>query len=116
MRRYEDPNPPCEVCGGPRERLISAPAVVWSKPISSYGDSSKENYRRDNANGGHWVMESRSDEALEKGGPIRRFIGSVQDQRNYCKREKLLMPSDVPNNMSISSDGRAWESHNRSEV
>lgn len=114
--RYESPDPACSVCGGVTERLVSAPAVVWSKGLSDYGNKSKETYGKDQRNGGHWVFETKSDESIEKGKPIPRFLQTVSDQRDYCRRQGLMMPSDIPNNLTVDSSGRKYETANRSEI
>ena len=114
--RFESPNPPCPDCGASTERLISAPAVIWSKPLVAYQDVKGETTKKDMANGGHFVFERDSDEAKEKGHPVRRFISTPQDQAEYCRREGLMNPKDLPSNLSIAKDGMNYETVNRSEV
>lgn len=114
--RFETPNPPCRLCGGPTDRLISAPAVVFSKRLVDYGDPSKETWAKDQRAGGHWVYERDSDRAKEEGKPVPRFIETAQDQRTYCKAEGLVNPSDLPSNLNVTADGCGYQTANISEV
>lgn len=114
-RRYDDLDPECQ-CGAPSHRLPSRPNVIWSKSLNSYADPTRETYAKDQKAGGHWVMERKSQQALETGKPTSVFIDSVQKQNEYCRREGLVRPSDLPPNLSIAADGASWETTNKSEV
>lgn len=109
-------DPACPKCGGETGRIFHAPGVIWSKPLVAYGDATKENYSRDNTNGGFWVNERDSDRAREAGHPVSTFISTPQEQAAYCKREGLMNPRDLPSNLSVTKDGAGWETANRSEI
>ena len=116
--RFDTPDPECPKCGHMlTRRCITAPAIIWSKPLSAYQDPRGETTAKDVVNGGHFVFERDSAEAQEKGAPIRRRIETVADQRNYCRREGLVMPSDLPSaGMTVAADGTSYETANVSEV
>lgn len=90
--------PPCEKCGGPSRRMVSQVNVIWGKPMGQYGDKTKERYYADFE--GHHVMGKNE----RTGKPEKIYIDSIQKQREYCKREGLLMPSDV-GPVEIHKDG-----------
>lgn len=114
--RFTTPDPECPRCGGPTERQISAPAIVFAKPLSAYGDPSKETFAKDQKAGGHWVFERDSDRAQEAGKPIPRFIETRQQQADYCKSEGLVNPSDLPSSLNVTADGMGYQTANLSEV
>ncbi len=94
LHRREQLNPDCEQCGAASLRLISRFAAIWTKSLSDYGDKNRETYYQDQKNGGHWVARKRSGGGTED-KPIREFISTPQQQRDYCKAEKLFNPSDI---------------------
>lgn len=109
-------DPACPTCGGPTSRQYHPVAAIWSKSLSSYGDRSKETFAKDDKAGGHWTFEKSSAEAVEKGRPIPVFLDSPQKQREYCKREGLVNPKDLPSNLTVAANGTSYEKNNVSEV
>ncbi len=103
LHRRENPNPTCETCGGPTERLISRFAAIWTKNISEYGDPNRETYHKDIAREGHIVARKRSGGGTDE-KPIYERITSVQQQRAYCKEEGLYDPGDIGNG-EVHRDG-----------
>ncbi len=110
-QKEDSPLPACPQCGRAMQRMVSAPAVIWSKPMSAYGDRSKEGFAKQDKSGGHWAMEKRDD-----GSVGRCFIDSEQKNREYCKRNHLIRPSDLPSNLSVAKDGRSYETANKCEI
>ncbi len=114
--RFTSPDPACPQCAGVTARQISAPAIIWSKPLNAYADPGKETFKKDQKNGGHWTFEKQSDRALEAGKPLPVLIETPQQQAAYCRREGLVNPRDLPPNLSVSKDGTSYETANLSEV
>ena len=110
--RFNSPNPECPKCGGVTERQITAPAIVWSKPLGSYADPKSEGFHKQQKAGGHWAMEKHP----ETGAVSKTFLATPQDQASYCKRNGLIDPKNLPTNLSISKDGRSYEKTNVSEI
>jgi len=50
----------------------------------------------------HWVWERNTID----GKPKPRLITTFEEQREHCKNEKLLNPSEIPRNVEVSSDGK----------
>ena len=109
--RMTDANPECIYCGGPSERLYFPIAAVWTKNIAAYGDPRSEGFHKQNRDGGHWTLETD-----DKGKVSKTFIATPQDQANYCKRNHLVNPKDLPSNLSVAKDGKSYETVNRSEI
>lgn len=110
-------DPQCPTCHCSTQRAYRfAPGVIWSKALVDYNDPSKENAQRDFKNGGFWVNERDSDQAKAAGRPIQTFIRTVKDQEDYCKREGLINPRDIPGNLSVTKDGAGWETANKAEI
>lgn len=109
-------DPPCPTCAGPTSRNYFPVAAIWTKALASYGDKSKETYHKDARAGGHWSLESKSDRAVEAGKPIKVFLETPQQQAEYCKREGLVNPKELPNNLTIAKDGKSYEKNNISEI
>jgi len=110
-QKLDSPLPSCPQCGAVMERLVSAPAVVWSKPMAAYGDRSKEGFTKQDKAGGHWALEKTDDGTVHK-----TFIDTPQANREYCKRNHLMNPADLPSNLSIAKDGRSYETANKCEI
>lgn len=110
-QKLDSPLPACPQCGLTMERLISAPAVVWTKPMAAYGDRSKEGYKNQQQAGGHFAMEKD-----ENGNVSRVLIDSHKAQADYCKRNNLINPNSMPSNISVSKDGRSYETTNKCEI
>jgi putative FmdB family regulatory protein len=110
--RFTTPDPDCRKCGGPTERQVTAPAIVWTKPMGAYADPNSENYYQQQKAGGHWAMET--DKAT--GAVSKVFIDSPQKQSDYCRRNGLIDPKNLPNNISVAKDGKSFEKNNVSEI
>jgi len=106
----------CPSCRGRTERLYFPLAAIWTKPLVAYADKNRETYRKDLRAGGHVIFEKNSDAAQAAGRPLKRVIRTVQDQRDYCKAEGVMMPSDMPSNLSVAADGKSYETNNISEI
>ncbi len=111
-QKLDSPLPACPQCGLTMERLVSAPAVVWTKPMASYGSKNVEGFAKQEKDGGHWTLETDK----ESGKVSRTFIGSHADQKNYCRRNGLMNPSDLPSNLTVAKDGRSYETANKCEI
>ena len=107
LHRRENPDPACE-CGGETQRMISRFAAIWTKSLSDYGDKTKETWNADQKAGGHWVACKRSFGGTPE-KPIRRFLRTTQEQREYCKAEGLYDPSEL-GAMEMSKDGQTFSS------
>jgi hypothetical protein len=105
--RMNPPNPGCSECGRLMDRLVSMSHAIWLKPISDYGDASKETFWKDKQAGGHWVARKRSGGGTEE-KPIKEFITSRQQQKAYCREEGMSDPSDFPTKMEVTEDGKSW--------
>ena len=91
----------CE-CGGRLEIVIYALKTSWVGPISAkYLDRSKEGGNK--ADGGHWVWDK---ETKPGKGAQSHYITTWQEQRDYVKRNNLVMPSDMPSNFEVGQDGK----------
>jgi len=108
LSRRENPDPACQECGGATRRLISRFAAIWTKSLSDYGDKNSETYYQDQKAGGHWVARKRSGGGTED-KPLREFITTPQQQRDYCKAEKLFNPSDI-GSFSVDKSGEGTSS------
>jgi hypothetical protein len=104
-------DPACPTCSGPTERNYYAVAAIWTKGIASYGDQKSENFHKQQRDGGHWTMETD-----ETGKVSKTFISTQQQNRDYCRRNGLINPNDIPSNISIAKDGKSFEKNNISEV
>ena len=100
--RFESPMNPCAACGGENRRVQSTFAVVFTGPITAkYLDRSKEG--GNNRDGGHWVFENGPRPG--KGAkPV--WIDNWADQKSYCRRNGLALPSEMSNNYEVAEDGR----------
>ena len=98
LSRRDNVDPPCGECGIPAQRQIGCPNIVFTGIISArYNDPSLPNAHVE----GHWCVERNTPDGKPK--PV--FIETFQDQREYCKREKLINPSDAPRDLGINEDG-----------
>lgn len=104
FRRYEDPNPPCEACGGTSTRkLMGRFAVPFSGSLSKYMNPNKEGGDRE----GFWATRKLSSVS---GNPEPVFLETVQQVREFNAAEGLSAPGDVPTNATISADGKEIKS------
>jgi len=101
LRRHTDPNPDCPVCLVPMERLPAAPATIYAKPLGEYGDRSKEYYNPDGI-----VAYRNKTTRNADGSPEKVFLRTIQEQREYCKAEGLIMPNEINSNAEINRSGR----------
>ena len=110
--RMTTEDPACPTCAGPTQRAYFPVAAIWTKGIAEYGDKRSENFHKQQRDGGHVSLETDKDS-----GAVRKvFIDTPQAQREYCKRNNLLNPKDLPSNLSIAKDGKSYETVNRSEI
>lgn len=104
--RYEhhavSTDPPCEQCGGPTVRIISQFKVVFTGPITRKYMDTKREISDKKGDGGHWVFNKNTPD----GKPVAEYIETFEQQRAFCKREGLALPSDMPTNAQMSEDGR----------
>jgi hypothetical protein len=87
------------------KQLISRFGIVWTGPLSKYNDPTKEAHNQ--CEDGHYVYRVRSSRS---GYPERVRITSIAEQKEYCREEGLLMPSDSSPNADVSEDGRRLSS------
>ena len=99
--RSDPPAPACEYCGGPTERRIGLPNVLWTRPLSSYNDPTKENAHEE----GHWAWRTHT----VSGNPEPEYITTFAQQKAFAKAEGLRLPGEVNPNARISADGKKWE-------
>lgn len=105
-------DPACPTCAGPTERNYFPVAAIWTKGIAAYGDPKSENFHKQQKAGGHMAMETDKDT-----GAVRKvFIETPQQNREFCRRNGLVNPNDLPSNLSIAADGKSYETVNRSEI
>lgn len=94
------PQKPCIECGGPTERLMSRFGVVWTGPITAkYNDKESKGAHKE----GHWAFRKKSSLS---GKPEPVFIETFQQQREFCKAEGLVNPTQAPRNLVVKEDGR----------
>jgi hypothetical protein len=91
----------CE-CGAVLELAVYPIASVWVGEMSAkYLDRSKEGGDKQTA--GHWAFEKG--EQYGKGAkPV--YLETWQQQKEFCKRNGLARPQDMPNNYEVADDGR----------
>lgn len=94
------------------QRLVSAPAVVWAKPMAAYGDPKREHFAQDSKTGGHIALEKHP----ETGVVSKTLIDTPQRQTEYCRRNGLIDPKNLPGNLSINADGRSYATVNKCEI
>jgi len=98
----DQPMAPCDVCGGPTERVMSRFGIVWTGPISAkYLDRSKEGGQK--MDGAHWAYEN-SGTPGKNATPVR--IETWDDQRAFCKRNGLARPQEMSNHYEVAEDGK----------
>lgn len=91
-------NPFCE-CGEPMIRVASRFGVIFTGAITTkYNDRSAENYHQE----GHWAYRVKSSKT---GHPEPVWIESFQQQKEFCKQEGLVNPSELPK-MEADSEGK----------
>jgi hypothetical protein len=97
-----EPLNPCSICGGPTVRVMSAFNVAFSGVISArYNDRNLENAHQE----GHTVWGRDS-----KGKAFSKKITTFQEQREWCREQKLALPSEMPSNYEVAEDGRTVKS------
>lgn len=96
-------DPECEVCGGATDRLMSRFAVCFTGVMSAskYKDRSLEGGHSD----GQWVTSLRTPD----GKPKQEFLHTFQDQKEWCRREGVVNPKDLPSNAEAVSDRKLSE-------
>jgi hypothetical protein len=109
LQHFDAQDPFCPECGIQMKRRISAPHVIWTRPLAAYGDPKKETYEKDLRRGGHWVARKRSGGGTPE-NPKFELIRTRQDQIAYCKSEGLSDPTDFSPNVRVSQDGKSFSS------
>lgn len=100
QKRPDAPVPTCHSCGAARTVLASRFGVVFTGPLARrYNDPKKEGYYQE----GFWAYKKRSSVS---GQPEATFIETWDQLRAFNRAEGLSAPGEVPNNASISADGR----------
>lgn len=98
-----DKDPPCQVCGQDRSRVISTFGIVFTGAFSAkYNDIKKENAWQE----GHWAWRKKT----KSGNPEPVWIDSFDAQRDFCKSEGLVNPKDVPTYAEVDSEGKKMSS------
>lgn len=96
---FSSPNPPCEDqdCDGETVKLVSGFAIIFTGPLTTkYNDQRLEGAHRE----GHWATALRTVD----GKPKPEFIETFQQQKEFCRREGLVNPRDLPTNAEATSD------------
>ena len=91
VKRWSDKNPDCPECGKEVHRYLCAPSIVWAKEVGQYLGQNSE---------GHWAY-ARS----EQGEPVKHFIRTRQDQKEFCKRYGYYDPNDLPASCTADDNG-----------
>ena len=91
VRRWDSPNPACPSCKQEVHRYLSAPSIVWAKDIGQYLGQNSE---------GHWA-HARD----EQGVPVKHFIRTRQDQKEFCHRYGYYDPNDLPSSCTADENG-----------
>ena len=99
LPKWDRPNPPCERCAGPRERLVSRFGFPFSGSIHKYMDPTREGSSQD----GCWMYKKVSSLS---GQPEPVWIGSMAELKAFNKAEGLAAPGEVPTNATVSADGK----------
>lgn len=103
LRRFDEPDPACESCGGATKRLISRPRLVWLRDLVAYDNPNAETARKDQERGFHTVACKRS-----FGGtpdkPVFKQIRTRKEQVDYVKAEGLIDPAEI-GNVEVHKDG-----------
>ena len=92
-------DPPCPVCGGARQRLMSSFATPFMGSLHKYTDPNRENAHME----GFWAYRKHSSIS---GQPEPVWLDSMTAVKEYNKAEGLSAPGDVPMNSTISPDGK----------
>lgn len=96
-------NPPCDECSGATERAISKFNAPWTGDLSRFHDPNSD---MNNATPyGHIAYRTKSSRMID-GSPEMVHIDSAQAQREFCKAEGLISPTEVNPNMGTQEDGK----------
>jgi hypothetical protein len=89
--------PACQSCGVPQEKQVTLFNMAFSGSITArYNDPKLEGAHVE----GHWMYERNTPDGKPK--PV--FIDTWQKQREFCKRENLVPPTQS-GPLHISADG-----------
>ncbi len=80
--------------------------------MAAYGSKGSEGYHKQQRDGGHWTMETDK----ESGKVSKTFISTPAEQAQYCKRNGLVNPKEIPGNLAINADGRSYQTVNKCEI
>ncbi len=109
--RMTTEDPACPTCAGATKRNYFPVAAIWTKGIAEYGDRRSENFYQQQKAGGHWTMETD-----ETGKVSKTFISTPKEQADYCRRNGLVDPKNIPSNLKVAANGTSYETVNRSEI
>ena len=99
LRKFESPDPNCPECGQPMERqIVSRVSVCWARPLGHY-DAPGSQMGGDS----HVVYRKNSSRS---GNPEPVVIDSIQKQREFCRDEGLINPTDLNPNARAGDDGK----------
>jgi putative FmdB family regulatory protein len=96
---WDNPNPPCVLCGGATERMASRFGIPLSGSIRKYNDLTKENSHQE----GFWSYRKVSSVS---GQPEPVYLETMEDVRAFNRAEGLAAPGEAPTNATISADGK----------
>lgn len=100
-----DMDPPCKSCSAATRRIISGFAIPLSGDITSrYVDRSRDG-SSEMKDGAHWVVARNTPD----GKPKAVFIETFQQQREFCKQEGIINPSEMPSHSEINRDGKGLQ-------
>ena len=102
LKSFSSPDPCCPKCGTQlRRSSVSQFSVVFSKPMSAYDQKTSQGGGVD----GHWAWRKNT----ESGKPERVWIDSFAAQREFCRQEGLINPTDINPNCFANQDGTRME-------
>jgi hypothetical protein len=85
-------------------RLVSTFATPFTGTLDKYKLPNMERFQETH-DGGHYAWRVKSSR-LADGGPERVKITNIQEQREFCKAEGLIMPNEINSRSEISDDGK----------
>lgn len=94
-------DPSC--CGQPMRRLISSFTTAFSGEITArYNYKTSEDPHLE----GHWAWRVKSAKGPE---PEKVWIDTWQKQKEFCREEGLINPSELNPNAKVKPDGKGWQ-------
>lgn len=89
VKSYDSENPACPTCGHTVHRSVSAPNVIWAKPLGWYQGGTGD---------GHVVYGKTED-----GKKYTKHITTRQEQLAYCKANGLYDPMEIQRDSGLDS-------------